>query len=124
MPAENARLQRALQHLRQTFRAQSFRTEPDDGSRYKVILKRVREIVSAGGSPFDDPDFSTFFRFEVSREKAIRYLGKAPQHVESSRKFIRAVVRICGGTVGPDGAIDLAGARFSNRSGLKIGLTD
>jgi hypothetical protein len=71
------------------------------------ILKALRAIVEAGGNPFDDKEFKSYFNFLTSFLETFRYKEGAPEYNEyiEKQKFVRTVVRICGGEYQKDGTI-------------------
>ena len=74
---------------------------------YDNVLSALRELVRAGGRPFEDEAFKRFFNFLLSPMKVRRYKTNPPENEELQR-FVKTAVRICGGEFKADGGISLA----------------
>jgi hypothetical protein len=84
---------------------------------YDNVLDALRELVRAGGRPFEDETFTRFFNFLLSPMRVFRYKTNPPEN-EELKTFVKTAVRICGGEIKPDGAISLV--RLSAKRRVRI----
>jgi hypothetical protein len=74
---------------------------------YNKVLSAVRELAIAGGNPFDDEHFKRFFNLLVEPRSVFRFTETSPENVLEQQKFMKTVLRICGGEIKPNGTISL-----------------
>jgi hypothetical protein len=76
---------------------------------YEKVLSALRELVEAGGKPFQDEGFKRFFNLLVRRMGTPRFEEERPDNEKDSERqtFVKTALRICGGEFKPDGTTNL-----------------
>lgn len=87
---------------------------------YDEVLRALRELVKAGGRPFEDEEFKRFFNFLMAPMRIFRFKVESPENerVMEQQRFVKTALRICGGELKPDGSISLV--RLSKETGAKL----
>ena len=76
---------------------------------YDEVLSALRELVEAGGKPFQDERFERFFNLLVRLMGTPRFEVEDPENERDSerQKFVKTALRICGAKFKSDGSISL-----------------
>ena len=83
------------------------------GGRYYYVLRALRKFTRLDGKPLQNTKFLEFFQRQLFRT-TLNILDNKPEvaaalQEDEGEKFVRTVLRLCGGEVFPDGTMRVTG---------------